>query len=200
MAPPLGDTDHARRSLPIAGGRAVRQHVRALLREHRRHLVPVLGFHALAALVGLTGPFVVGQIVGAVTTGAASTDGVDVLVGLLAGAVLAEGVVTWLARRSSFVLSERVFARLREDFVSSAVRLPLSTVERAGTGDLLSRTTNDIEAISYVIRFGIPSMVVSGMTVVVILVATVAASPVAALALLVTPLVLWRPTRRYLRL
>ncbi|MGL5817528.1 MAG: ABC transporter ATP-binding protein [Phycicoccus sp.] len=200
MAPRLGDTDHARRSLPIAGGRAVRRHVRVLLREHRRHLVPVLGLHALAALVGLTGPFVIGQIVGAVTTGENSTDGVDVLVGLLAGAVLAEAVVTWLARRSSFVLSERVFAQLREDFVSSAVRLPLSTVERAGTGDLLSRTTNDIEAISYVIRFGIPSMVVSAMTVAVILAATVAASPLAAIALLVTPLVLWRPTRRYLRL
>ena len=81
----------------------------------------------------------------------------DRLVLLLAGAVVVEAGVTWVARRSSFVLSERVFARLREDFVASAVRLPLSTVERAGTGDLLARTTNDVDAISYVIRFGVPT-------------------------------------------
>ncbi|MGL5817774.1 MAG: ABC transporter ATP-binding protein [Phycicoccus sp.] len=200
MSPLTDRTDHARRTLPIAGSRTVREHVGVLLREHRRQLVPVLAFHALAAFVGLAGPFVVGQVVGAVTTGEATVARVDVLIGILAAAVLAEGGVTWVARRSSFILSERIFARLREDFVSSAVRLPLSTVERAGTGDLLSRTTNDVDAISYVIRFGIPSMVVSGMTVAVILVATVAASPVAALALLVTPLVLFLPTRRYLRL
>ncbi|MGL4175810.1 MAG: ABC transporter ATP-binding protein, partial [Dermatophilaceae bacterium] len=180
--------------------RTVRTHVRALLRDHRGELVPVLVFHALAAVVGLAGPWVVGQVVGLVTTGEAVITRVEVLTGLLGGAVLAETVLVWLARRSSFVLSERVFARLREDFMASAVRLPLSTVERAGTGDLLARTTNDVDAISYVIRFGIPSMVVSVVTVTVILVATVVASPLAALALLVAPLVVWRPTRRYLRL
>ncbi|MGL5930284.1 MAG: ABC transporter ATP-binding protein [Dermatophilaceae bacterium] len=180
--------------------RTVRSHVRALLRDHRGELMPMLAFHALAAVVGLAGPWVVGQVVGLVTTGEAAIARVEVLIGLLGAAVLAETVLVWLARRSSFVLSERVFARLREDFMASAVRLPLSTVERAGTGDLLARTTNDVDAISYVIRFGIPSMVVSVVTVVVILVATVVASPLAALALLVAPLVVWRPTRRYLRL
>ena len=59
-----------------------------------------------------------------------------------------------MARRASFVLSERIFAQLREDFIGSSVHLPLSVVERAGTGDLVARTTNDIDSLAYIIRFG----------------------------------------------
>ena len=199
MSPLREKTDHARRTLPIASAAVVRRHVGVLLREHRGPLLRVLLWHAVAAVVGLTGPYVIGQVVGAVTGGTATLERVDRLVLLLAGAVVVEAGVTWVARRSSFVLSERVFARLREDFVASAVRLPLSTVERAGTGDLLSRTTNDVDAISYVIRFGVPSMVVSVMTAVVIAGATILTSPLAALPLLLTPLVWWFPTRRYLK-
>ncbi|MEO7421496.1 MAG: ABC transporter ATP-binding protein [Ornithinibacter sp.] len=199
MSPLTDRTDHARRTLPIAPGRVVRAQVRVLLREHRRPMVWVLLWHAIAAVVGLVGPWVIGQVVGAVTRGDADLSTIDRLVGLLAVAVVIEAVLTWVARRSSFVLSEGIFARLREDFVGSAVRLPLSTVERAGTGDLLARTTNDIDAISYVIRFGVPTIVVSVMTVTVTAVATILASPLAALPLLLTPLIWFLPTRRYLR-
>ncbi len=199
MSPIAPRTDHARRTLPIAPGSVVRAHVRVLLREHRRPLLWVLVWHLVAAVVGLAGPWVIGQVVGTVTTGRAAVTSISVLVGLLAAALLAETATTWVARRGSFVLSEQVFARLREDFVASAVRLPLSTVERAGTGDLLARTTNDIDAISYVIRFGIPTVVVSITTVLVTGVATVLASPLAALPLLLTPLIWFLPTRRYLR-
>jgi ABC-type multidrug transport system fused ATPase/permease subunit len=199
MSPLTVRTDHARRTLPIAASATVREHVGVLLREHRRPLTWVLVWHGLAALVGLSGPWVVGQLVGAVVGDGASVSRVDVLIALLGAAVLAEAVVTWLARRGSFVLSERIFARLREDFITSAVRLPLSTVERAGTGDLLARTTNDVDAISYVIRFGIPRIVVSVTSVLVIGVAVVVASPLAALVLLLPPLVWFLPTRTYLR-
>ncbi len=199
MSPLREKTDHARRTLPIASAAVVRQHVGVLLREHRGPLLWVLLWHAIAAVVGLAGPWVIGQVVGSVTSGTASLERVNQLVLLLAGAVVVEAVVTWVARRSSFVLSERVFARLREDFVGSAVRLPLSTVERAGTGDLLARTTNDVDAISYVIRFGVPTIVVSVMTATVITGATILTSPLAALPLLLTPLVWWFPTRRYLK-
>jgi ABC-type multidrug transport system fused ATPase/permease subunit len=192
----LGDTDHARRSLPIATRRTVVAHTRLLLREHRRPLLWVLGLHGLAALVGLVGPWVVGQIVQEVThagSGGASLRRIDVLIGVLVAAILAQAVLTWCARRAAFILSEHVFARLREDFVRDAVRLPLSTLERAGTGDLVARTTNDIEAMTHVIRFGIPAMMVGAMSVTATVVAAVVTSPLAALALL-TPLVLHVPS------
>ncbi|KRE43880.1 ABC transporter ATP-binding protein [Knoellia sp. Soil729] len=192
----LGDTDHARRSLPIATRQTVVAHTRVLLRDHRRPLLWVLALHGLAALVGLVGPWVVGQIVQEVTqagSGGASLRRIDVLIGILVAAILAQAVLTWFARRAAFILSEHVFARLREDFVRDAVRLPLSTLERAGTGDLVARTTNDIEAMTHVIRFGIPAMMVGAMSVTATVVAAVVTSPLAALALL-TPLVLHIPS------
>ncbi|MFW5475143.1 ABC transporter ATP-binding protein [Knoellia sp. CPCC 206450] len=195
----LGETDHAKRSLPIASRQTVVAHTRVLLRDHRRPLLVVLVLHGLAALVGLVGPWVVGQVVEEVTRSgprAASLQRIDVLIAVLVAAILAQTVLTWFARRAAFILSEHVFARLREDFVRDAVRLPLSTLERAGTGDLVARTTNDIDAMTHVIRFGIPAVVVSVMSVTATVVAAVLTSPLAALALL-TPLLLHVPSTRW---
>ena len=198
----IGDTDHAKRSLPIASRQTVVAHTRVLLRDHRRPLLWVLALHGLAALVGLVGPWVVGQVVEEVTrsgAGAAGLRRIDTLIAVLVAGVLAQTVLTWFARRAAFILSEHVFARLREDFVRDAVRLPLSTLERAGTGDLVARTTNDIEAMTHVIRFGIPAIVVSVMTVTATIVAAVLTSPLASLALLAPLLVHVPSSAWYLR-
>ena len=108
-------------------------------------------------------------------------------------------MLTWVARKASFVLSERIFARLREDFITSSVRLPLSVVERAGTGDLVARTTNDVESLAHIIRFGIPAIVVAVTTVVATTVAAFLTSPLAALALLTAALVHVPTSRWYLK-
>jgi ABC-type multidrug transport system fused ATPase/permease subunit len=199
MSPILGRTDHAARTLPIASRSVVVAHARALAREHRGALVRVLAWHGTAALVALVGPWVVGQIVQELTHTERGTGRIDLLVTALAVGIVAQTVLTWFARRASFVLAEQVFARLREDFVTSAVRLPLSVVERAGTGDLVARTTNDIDALSRVIRFGIPVFVVSVMTVAATAVAAILTSPLAALALPLAALVQVPSTRWYLR-
>ena len=125
-----------------------------------------LGLHALAALAALAAPVARRP---ARRRGERHRDGslarVDQIAVGLAVAVVAQTGLTWAARRSSFILGETVFAELREQFVARAVNLPLSTVERAGTGDLVARTTNDVEALSHVVRFGIPSLFVASMTV-----------------------------------
>jgi ABC-type multidrug transport system fused ATPase/permease subunit len=198
MSPLLGRTDHAARTLPIATRETVRAHTRVLLRDHRRPLSWVLLWHGIAALVALVGPWVVGQIVEEVTSGGDSLSRIDVLVGVLVVAIIVQTVITWLARKASFVLSERIFARLREDFIMSSVRLPLSTVERAGTGDLVARTTNDVDSLAHIIRFGIPAMVVAVTTVAATTVAAVLTSPLAALALLTAAIVQVPASRWYL--
>jgi ABC-type multidrug transport system fused ATPase/permease subunit len=112
---------------------------------------------------------------------------------------VAQTILTWAARRSAFILGETVFAQLREQFVGRAVNLPLSTVERAGTGDLVARTTNDVEALSHVVRFGIPSLFVAAMTVSMTVVAALLTSPVATLPILLGVPFYWFSTRRYLK-
>ena len=78
------------------------------------------------------------------------------------------------------------------------MRLPLSTVERAGTGDLVARTTNDVDSLAHIIRFGIPAIVVAVTTVAATTVAAVLTSPLAALALLTAAIVQVPSSRWYL--
>ena len=157
-------TPPTRATLPVAEMSSVRTHTQGMLLRHRGQLVLVVSLHALAAVAALAAPRIVGLLVDTVTQqGDVAT--VDRLAVGLAVAVVAQTVLTWFARRSSFRMGEDLFAELREQFMDRVVSLPLSTVERAGTGDLVSRTTNDVEALSHVARFGIPSIFVAVVTV-----------------------------------
>ena len=59
--------------------------------------------------------------------------------------MVVQAVLTRFATLASARLGERVLAELREDFVDRMLAIPLSTVERAGTGDLLTRTSRDVD-------------------------------------------------------
>ena len=188
------------RALPVAAPAAVRAHAVFLLRRHRRSLGTVVGLHALAAVAALAAPRIIGLLVDGVTGHTTTLTTVDHLALVLAAAVVAQTVVTWFARRASFRMGEDVFAELREQFMSRVVSLPLSTVERAGTGDLVSRTTNDVEALSQVARYGVPSIFVAVVTVTITVVAALLTDWLVALPLFIGVPLLVVSTRAYLRL
>jgi ABC-type multidrug transport system fused ATPase/permease subunit len=184
--------------LPIADGRELRAQARLLGRRHRRGLAGVLGLHALAAAAGLAGPRLLGDLVESVEDG--TTRGhIDVLVLVLAGFLVAQTILTWFARRSSFVLSEQMFAELREDFMRRVLALPLSTVERAGTGDLVSRTTSDVDSLARTIRFAVPETLIAGVTTVLTVAAAVWVNPLAAVPCITGVPAIWLGTRWYLK-
>lgn len=191
-------TDVTRRTLPIADRAAVMRHTRMLLRHNRGAFLAVLTLHGLTVGVGLLAPWLIGRLVDEVTGGTTMATVDRIAIGL-AAAVLAQTVLMWAAQRASFVLGETLFADLREGFMDRAVRLPLSTLERAGTGDLVARTTNDVEALSYVARFGLPQTIVAAVSVVLISGAAMLTSPLASLPLLITIPLIVPATRRYLR-
>jgi ABC-type multidrug transport system fused ATPase/permease subunit len=184
--------------LPIADAPELRRHARRLARRHRGALTGVVVLHALAAAAGLVGPVLLGRLVQTVTDGTTRTY-VDRIAVALAGFILLQTVLTWFARRTSFVVSERIFAELREDFMRTVLALPLSTVERAGTGDLVSRTTADVDALARTVRFAIPETVIATVTTALTVAAAVWVSPPAALALVAGVPAIWIGTRWYLR-
>jgi ABC-type multidrug transport system fused ATPase/permease subunit len=184
--------------LPVAEGPEVRAHARVLARHHRRALVLVIVLHSLAAVAGLAGPWLLGELVQQVEDGTTEST-VDAIALALAGFVVAQTVFTWTARRASFVLAEDVFARLREDFMLRVLALPLSTVERAGTGDLVSRTTADIDSLARTIRFAVPETLIASVTTVLTIAAAVAVSPIVALPCITGLPAIWLGTRWYLK-
>ena len=181
--PTAAQTDPFQRSLPVAEPRQVLTHARMVLRHHRGELSSVIGLHALAAMAGLALPYLIGRLIDDLMAGATAGE-VDRFVLILLAAVIVQTVLMWLARRAAFIFGESVFADLRERFIDRASRLPLPVLERAGTGDLVARTTNDIEALSWAARFGLPAIFVALVTVVITLGASVLVSPLGTLAVL----------------
>ncbi len=184
--------------LPIADGPELRHHARRLAGRHRGPLVGVVVLHALAAAAGLVAPVLLGRLVQAVSDGTTRSY-VDKLIVVLAGAIVLQTILTWFARRASFVVSELIFAELREDFMRRVLALPLSTVERAGTGDLVSRTTADVDSLARTIRFAIPETLIAAVTTVLTVAAALWVSPPAALALLAGAPAIVIGTRWYLK-
>jgi ABC-type multidrug transport system fused ATPase/permease subunit len=184
--------------LPIADGPELRRHARRLARRHRGALAGVVALHAFAAAAGLVGPALLGRLVQAVTDGTTRAY-VDRIAFVLAAFIVLQTVLTWFARRTSFVVSERIFAELREDFMRTVLALPLSSVERAGTGDLVSRTTADVDSLARTVRFAIPETLIAAVTTVLTVAAAVWVSPPAALALVAGVPAIVIGTRWYLR-
>lgn len=184
--------------LPVADSRTLRRQVGELLGQYRGPLAKVVLLHGLAASAGLAGPWLLGRMIDAVVAGHGASI-VDQTVLVLLLAVLLQTVLVRYAQRSAMVLGEDVFAQLREEFVERVTRLPLSVVERAGTGDLVARTTTDIDRVQYAVRFGVPRVLVTTATIVLTAVAAVLTGPLVALGLLAGLPLLLGATRWYLR-
>lgn len=184
--------------LPVATSAQVRAEAGRLLRSRRGELVRSLVLHVLAAMAGLAGPWLLGTLVDDIRGGTTTTR-VDTLVAILAAFVIAQTLLTRAARKASFVIGEGVFAELREAFLTRVLALPLSTVERAGTGDLVSRTTGDVDTMARTVRFAIPETVVALVTTALTLAAAVLASPLVALGCVVGAPLLTVATRWYLQ-
>jgi ABC-type multidrug transport system fused ATPase/permease subunit len=187
-----------RRTLPVATSAQTKGYARGLARRHPRALIVMLLAHTAAAIAGLAGPRLLGGLVQSVQDGT-TVQHVDDIAILLAVFILVQTVLTQWARTRSFVLGEQILADLREDFLDRVLALPLGTVERAGTGDLLTRTTSDIDALARTARFAVPETLVAAVTVVVTVVAAALTSWKLALpAAIVVPL-LYVSTRWYLK-
>ena len=185
--------------LPIASNDIVRAYARKLITSHKLDIAKMLGLYALAAITGLIPAWVIGKIINLATTNTLHTDNITSLVIFLLVSSLSFALLTFLARTQSYKLGETIFATLREEFLASVLALPLIDVERAGTGDLLSRTTNDVEALSRTVRFALPEWMVAILQAVLTLVAMLLISPLASIGAIVSIPFLVFSTRTYLK-
>ncbi|MFE9954472.1 ABC transporter ATP-binding protein [Micromonospora sp. NPDC005299] len=185
-------------ALPVADAQQVRRYARELARRHPRGLAAALGLHALAAAAGLVAPRLLGDLVEGISRGVGAVT-VDRVALAIAGFVVAQSVLVRFAHLASARLGERVLAELREEFVDRVLALPLSTVERAGTGDLLTRTSRDVAALSRTVRFAAPETLIAAVTVLLILGALVLTGPLLVVPCLLAVPMLVAGTRWYLR-
>ena len=172
-------------TLPVASPKSVRRHARTLIAGHRNGFLAVALLNGVAALAALVGPRVLGEVVEGVRDSNITTSRIDQLALFFLLAVAVQTVFTRWARMRGAILGEWILADLREDFLTRAVGLPLGAVERAGTGDLVTRATTDVDRLSWAVRQAVPEMIIAAVTAVLVLTALVLTAPVLAIAWLV---------------
>ncbi|WP_210587080.1 ABC transporter ATP-binding protein [Streptomyces sp. GESEQ-35] len=156
-------TGHA---LPVAGSRETAREVWRLSRGHRLRLATVGVLGIVSTGVNLIPPVIIGFLVDRVQAGTADLGTVLTVTAVMALSAVLGAVGTAV----TIVLATRVYhtilAALREQLVGRAMTLPQHIVERAGTGDLISRTSDDVTAVADAAPAVIPALTVSAFTIV----------------------------------
>ncbi|MGN5631431.1 ABC transporter ATP-binding protein [Streptomyces sp. AC154] len=200
LAPPAYDpaAPESATTLPVGTPATVRSYVGELMRRHRRPFIVVTLLNTVAVLASIAGPYLLGGLVEDLS------DGVDELhlertAAVFAVALVIQTVVTRLMRLRSAMLGEEMLADLREDFLVRSVRLPPGVLERAGTGDLLSRITTDIDRLANAMREAVPQLAIGVVWAGLLLAALAVTAPPLALSVLIALPVLIIGCRWYFR-
>ncbi|SJN41367.1 ABC transporter ATP-binding protein [Luteococcus japonicus] len=188
------------RGLPVAPDSDVFAFIRAMLGKRRAVAVGLVAFNALAAVAGLLVPRLLGGLVDRATAGGASlAEELDGIALMVVGVVLVQTLLTFGARRISAVFGQDMLAEAREYVVRFVLRLPLSTVERASSGDLVTRVTRDVSTMSGAVRWALPQLVIASVMTVLTMVAMFLNSWLLALPSVASMLLLGIVARGYLR-
>jgi ABC-type multidrug transport system fused ATPase/permease subunit len=185
--------------LPVAGRAEMIEAIKRLVLSDKRAFAGVVALYVLAAGASAALPVMLGEVIDGIGTGWTAAR-VDLVCGVIAACVVLQLVLMRTGRRMGYRLGERAAARLRESFVDRVLRLPLGTVERAGTGDLATRTSGDVGAVAELLRKTAPEVAVAIIEGTVIIVAAFVVNPLLGLLFVVGMPMLFFAGRRYLRL
>lgn len=193
LAPPAYDpaAPTTANTLPVGAPATVRSYVRELYRRHRRAFLLLIGVNTIAVLASMVGPYLLGALVQDVSDGTdrLRVDHLGSTIAVFVVALVVQAVFVRQVRLRGAMLGERMLADLREDFLVRAVGLPPGVLERAGTGDLLSRITTDIDRLANAMREAVPQLSIGVVWVGLLLGGlAVTAPPLAPAVLVAVPL------------
>ncbi|MET9967200.1 ABC transporter ATP-binding protein [Streptomyces sp. NPDC006356] len=192
VAPPAYDpaAPTTANTLPVGAPTTVRAYVVELFRRHRRAFLLLITVNTVAVVASMAGPWLLGGLVERLSDGVGDQElHLELTVGLFVAALVVQAVFVRQVRLRGAMLGERMLADLREDFLIRSVGLPPGVLERAGTGDLLSRITTDIDRLANAMREAVPQLAIGVVWVILLLGGlVVTAPPLAAAVLLAVPL------------
>ncbi|WP_097886520.1 ABC transporter ATP-binding protein [Streptomyces sp. st140] len=200
VAPPAYDpaAPESATTLPVGTPTTVRSYVRSLLRRHRRAFTVLIAVNAVAVIASITGPYLLGGLVEDLSAGVTDLH-LERTAAIFAVALVVQVVFTRSMRLRGAMLGEEMLADLREDFLVRSVGLPPGVLERAGTGDLLSRITTDIDRLANAMREAVPQLAIGVVWAGLLLGALTVTAPPLALAVLIALPVLIVGCRWYFR-
>ncbi len=154
-------------------------------------LALVLGLVVIYTLLGLLGPYLMGVAIDRFIGGKDAAGLARVALLMLVIYVfnnLFQAAANWVMA----IVSQRSLQQLRQDLFNHLQKLPLRFFDNNPAGELMSRLTNDIDAINQAVAQNVISLVASVLSLVGIIIAMFWLNHWLALAtLLVVPLMLW---------
>ncbi|MFI7238908.1 ABC transporter ATP-binding protein [Streptomyces cyaneofuscatus] len=200
VAPPAYDpaAPESATTLPVGSPTTVRSYVRHLLRRHRKAFALLIAANAVAVIASIAGPYLLGGLVEDLSNGVTDLH-LERTAAIFAVALVIQTVFTRSMRLRGAMLGEEMLADLREDFLVRSVGLPPGVLERAGTGDLLSRITTDIDRLANAMREAVPQLAIGIVWAGLLLGALTVTAPPLALAVLIALPVLITGCRWYFR-
>jgi ABC-type multidrug transport system fused ATPase/permease subunit len=187
--------------IPVTDNGTVVRFIAKLIRTRKGVVTAMILANVVAAVAGLIAPSMLGGLVDYVssTTHPDAMAHVSRTCLIVIGVIVAQAAFNMLARALSAVFGQDMVAESREHVIRSVLKLPVSTVEAASTGDLVTRVTRDVATMSGGVRWALPRFVIAAVTVGATAVAMVLNSWLLALPLVFTAGLLAVATRRYLR-
>ncbi len=168
-------------------------------------LMLVLGFVLIYTILGLIGPYLMGVAIDKYIASQDVTGLAKIAIWMLVVYLLNnlfQAISAWLMSD----VSQRALKQLRKDLFSHLQTLPIGFFDRNPAGELMSRLTNDIDAINQAVSQNVTSLLASVLSLVGILIAMFILDKWLALAsVLVVPIMFWftqfvaRYTRRGFR-
>jgi ATP-binding cassette, subfamily B, multidrug efflux pump len=161
------------------------------LKAFKAALILVFGLVIIYTLLGLMGPYLMGVAIDQfISTGDLAGSGANCCpdAGPLLLNNLFHAAAGWIMAR----VSQRALKQIRRDLFQHLQTLPLKFFDTRNTGELMSRLTNDIDAINQAVSQNVTALVASVLTLVGILIAMFVLNPWLALAtVLVVPIMVW---------
>jgi len=154
------------------------------LSEYRLHLVAVAVMTVVSTLLSIAGPYLMGVAIDKFIM-AGDREGFIRIVLLLAGTYLASTVAQAAAGWMMAVISQRSLMRLRKDLFEHMQTLSLGFFDKRPAGDLMSRLTNDVDAIGAALAQNVTQLISGLLTLVGVMVAMLSLNAWLALANLV---------------
>jgi ATP-binding cassette subfamily B protein len=170
--------------------RAVKGLLRFLL-PFKTGMLIVFGLVLIYTVLGLIGPYLMGQAIDRfITTKQAA--GLARIALIMLAVYLLNNLFQAIANWVMAGISQRALKQMRKDLFTHLQTLPIAFFDRNPAGELMSRLTNDIDAVNQAVSQNVTSLLASVLTMVGILIAMFILDRWLALAsLLVVPIMFW---------
>lgn len=193
----FGLTKSANR-LPIASEATVNKHMWSLLWSHKKGFMWVALLQLLTTGAALIPPRAFGGLLENLKDRPDAT-AVTNTVYIVIAALILQSIFVYFTKVRASILGEFVLSSLRERFVTRVIELPPNVVERAGAGELLTRTTTDIDHITWAVRDAVPVITICLVSIFGISTAIAIAAPLFLTAVFIGIPLVFAATRWYLR-